>query len=77
MVQNSYYLSENSWAPEFIAASAKKLTSPKRVQRARQAVPLRDDGRVNGWASGGAALRSRAAGSQDESRYSAIHKQRP
>ena len=43
MVQNSYYLSENSWAPEFIAASAKKLTSPKRVQRVRQAVPLRDD----------------------------------
>jgi hypothetical protein len=77
MVQNQYYLSENSWAPEFIAASTKKLTSPKLVQRARHAVPLRDHGQVGGWASWGAALRSRVAGSQDESRCSAIHKQRP
>jgi hypothetical protein len=78
MVQNSYHLSENSWAPEFIAASAKKLTSPKTgAAGTTSRAPTGRHGQVNGWASGGAALRSRAAGSQDESRYSAIHKQRP
>jgi hypothetical protein len=36
-----------------------------------------DRGNVNALASWGAALRSRTAGSQNESRCSAIHKQRP
>jgi hypothetical protein len=45
--------------------------------RARRAVPLRRCSQVDIVASWAAALRSRTAGSQDESRCSAIHKQRP
>jgi hypothetical protein len=53
------------------------LTQSKLGQRARHAVPLPIRSEVYPQASWGAALRSRIAGSQDESRCGAIHKQRP
>jgi hypothetical protein len=50
------------------------LRRRERKERQRQ---LRGADAVNVVASWGAAIRSRAAGSQDELRRSAIHKQRP
>jgi hypothetical protein len=47
------------------------------VRRERGHGPPATLGNADILASWGAALRSRAAGSQDESRCSAIHKQRP
>ncbi len=81
--QNEYYLSEISWAVAFAALSAKQWTRSNLCSghrppvAARHAVPLRKHDQVGGWAIWGAALRSRAAGSQDESCCSAIDKQRP
>src|SRR5271155_2239329 len=73
-----YFLSRTvSRASPADAGSASTENRAPRLTRARHAVPLRRRRGGDIVASWGASLRSRTAGSQDESRCDAIHKPRP